>query len=67
MYAVADSRAVEREGRTMLLAGPNVTERGVRVDTITVVDGVVVVAMRPTREAVPCPACGQLARRVHSL
>ena len=50
----------------MLRAGSNATGSGVRVDAVTEVDGVVVVAVRPTREAVPCPACGQLARRVHS-
>jgi transposase len=50
----------------MLLAGSIPAESGVQVDTVTVVDGVVVVAVRPTRAAVPCPACGRLARRVHS-
>lgn len=67
MYdAVANSRAVEREGRVIVLTGSNSAERGVRVDTVTEVDGVVVVVVLPTRAAVPCPACGQLARRVHS-
>ncbi len=50
----------------MLLARAIPTASGVQVDTVTAVAGVVVVVVRPTREAVPCPACGQLARRVHS-
>jgi len=50
----------------MVLAGTIPVESGVQVDTVTVVEGVVVVVVRPTRAAVPCPACGQLARRVHS-
>jgi len=50
----------------MLLVGTIPAEGGVQVDTVTVVDGVVIVVVRPTRAAVPCPACGQLARRVHS-
>jgi len=50
----------------MLRVGAIAAERGVQVDTVTAVDGVVVVVVRPTRAAVPCPACGQLARRVHS-
>lgn len=49
-----------------MLAGPILAGSGVQVDTVTVVDGVVVVVVCPTRQAVPCPACGQLARRVHS-
>lgn len=49
-----------------MLVGTIPAESGVQVDTVTVVDGVVIVVVRPTRAAVPCPACGQLARRVHS-
>lgn len=50
----------------MLLEGSISAESGVQMDTVTVVDGVVVLVLRATRQAVPCPACGQLARRVHS-
>ncbi len=41
-------------------------ESGVCVDSLAVVEGMVVVAVAATRATVPCPVCGELAARVHS-
>jgi transposase len=49
--------------------GPTVAseERHWTLTTIVAeLDGTVVLRVRPTREAVPCPACGVLSHRRHS-
>jgi transposase len=41
-------------------------ESGVRVDSLAVVEGMVVAVVAATRATVPCPVCGKSASRVHS-
>lgn len=50
----------------MLLAASVPGESGGGVESVAVIEGVVVVVVRPTRDAVPCPDCGHPSRRVHS-
>jgi transposase len=50
------------------MAQPNESqERSWTISTVAIErDGTVVLRVRSTREAVPCPACGELSRRRHS-
>ena len=50
----------------MRMASAFPPERGVAIDYLTRVDGGIVAGFSPTRPAVPCPICGQLAHRVQS-
>jgi len=50
----------------MLVTATLPPDSGLRVEGVAVADDTVLVVVVATREAVPCPICGQHARRVHS-
>jgi transposase len=50
----------------MLMTATLPADSGLQVSGLAVADDAVLIVVTATREAVPCPCCGQLARRIHS-